>query len=421
MKFTNSEKSWILYDVANSAYTLTVMTVLFPILFIDIATKSGVSSSNATAYTQYAKSIYSLIIAFLAPILGSYADYKDKKKRFFVFFFLLGLVGAFLLSIPGLSWKIILVVYIIATLGYAGANVFYDAFLIDVTTDERMDKVSSHGYGWGYIGSTIPFIIGMIIYALAKFDVIGLDDNIAINIAFVISAVWWGVFTIPILKNVSQIHYIEPEPKPIKMSILRLLKTLRNVKEYKHIFLFLIAYFFYIDGVYTIITAAIPIGKVLGIVDDIMLMGIVLIIQIIAFPCAIAFGALSKKFGSKRMITFGIFIYVLITLIGYNITSAYHMWIIALLVGIAQGGIQSLSRSYFGKMIPKERSNEFFGLFNIFGKFAAILGPILVGIVTQITDRPQNGLLSLNILFIIGLLIFSTLPKDKNIKRINIK
>lgn len=416
MKFTKKEKSWILYDVANSAYTVTVMTVLFPILFIDIATKGGVSDANATAYTQYAKSIYSLIIAILAPILGTYADYKDKKKRFFIFFFLLGLVGAFLLSIPGLSWKVILVVYIIATLGYAGANVFYDAFLIDVTNNERMDKVSSHGFGWGYIGSTLPFIIGMAIYALAKFDYINLDDNIAINIAFVISAVWWGMFTIPILKNVKQVHYIEQESQPVRKSALRLLRTLINVKEYKHIFLFLIAYFFYIDGVYTIITAAIPIGKALDIVDDIMLMGIVMVIQIIAFPCAILFGSLSKRFGAKRMIVFGILIYILITIIGYNITHAYHMWIIALLVGVAQGGIQSISRSYFGKMIPKEKSNEFFGLYNIFGKFAAIVGPFLVGIVTQTTGNPRNGLLSINILFFIGLAVFFTLPKEKNIK-----
>lgn len=416
MKFTKKEKSWILYDVANSAYTLTVMTVLFPILFIDIATKGGVSNTDATAYTQYAKSIYSLIIAVLAPILGTYADYKDKKKRFFAFFFLLGLVGAFLLSIPGLSWKAILVVYIIATLGYAGANVFYDAFLTDVTNNERMDKVSSHGFGWGYIGSTLPFIIGMTIYALAKFDYINLDDNIAINIAFVIAAVWWGVFTIPILKNVKQVHYIEQESQPVRKSALRLFRTFKNVKEYKHIFLFLIAYFFYIDGVYTIITAAIPIGKALNVVDDIMLMGIVLVIQIIAFPCAIIFGSLSKRFGAKRMIVFGILIYILITIIGYNITHAYHMWIIALLVGVAQGGIQSISRSYFGKMIPKEKSNEFFGLYNIFGKFAAIVGPFLVGIVTQTTGNPRNGLLSINILFIIGLAVFFTLPKEKNIK-----
>lgn len=417
MKFTKSEKSWIFYDVANSAYTLTVMTVLFPILFIDIATKNGVSSSNATAYTQYAKSFYSIIIALLAPILGTYADYQGRKKKFFVFFVSLGLLGAFLLSIPGLSWKIILLVYIVATLGYSGANVFYDSFLTDVTTNDRMDKISSHGYGWGYIGSIIPFIIGMIIYALALFDVIALEDNIAINIAFLIASIWWGVFTIPLIKNVKQVHFIKPEPKPVKMSILRLVKTFRNIRNYKNVFLFLLAYFFYIDGVYTIITAAIPIAKALNIVDDIMLMSIVLIIQIIAFPCAIAFGNLSKKFGSKRMIIFGIIIYILITIIGYNISKAYHMWIIALLVGVAQGGIQSLSRSYFGKMIPKEQSNEFFGFFNIFGKFAAIVGPFIVGIVTQLTDNPRNGLLSLNFLFMIGLLIFMFLPKDKIVKQ----
>lgn len=413
---TKQEKSWILYDVANSAYTLTIMTVLFPILFINIAKKQGVTDTDATAYTQYAKSAYSLIIAFLAPILGTYADYKDTKKKFFKFFFLLGLIGAFLLSIPGLSWKVIITIYIIATLGYAGANVFYDAFLIDVTTNDRMDKISSLGYGWGYIGSTIPFIIGMVIFVLAKYNKIDLDENIAISIAFIISIIWWGIFTTPLLKNVKQIHYINPEPQPIKNSFKRLINTFKNIKEYKHIFIFLIAYFFYIDGVYTLITAAIPIGKALEIVNDTLLMGIVLTTQIIAFPCAIAFGYLSKYFGSKKMIAFGIIIYIIISLIGFNISSPIHMWMIAILVGVAQGGIQSISRSFYGKMIPKEKSNEFFGFFNIFGKFAAILGPLLVGVFSQFFDNPRYGILSLIILFSTGLILLLFVPEKKAIE-----
>lgn len=413
---TKQEKSWILYDVANSAYTLTIMTALFPILFINIATKQGVSSSDATAYTQYAKSTYSLIIAFLAPILGTYADYKGMKKKFFKIFFLLGLISAFLLSIPGLSWKVIITIYIIATLGYAGANVFYDAFLTDVTTNDRMDKISSLGFGWGYIGSTIPFIIGIAIFVLARENIIDLDVNTAIYIAFVINIIWWGIFTIPMLKNVNQIHYINHEPQPIKNSFKRLINTFRNIKEYKHIFIFLIAYFFYIDGVYTLITAAIPIGKALGIVNDVMLMSIVLLTQVIAFPCAITFGYLSKYFGSKKMIAFGVIIYIIISIIGFNIKSAIHMWIIAILIGVAQGGIQSISRSYYGKMIPKEKSNEFFGFFNIFGKFAAILGPLLVGVFSQIFDNPRYGILSLIILFSIGLILLLFVPEKKTIE-----
>lgn len=404
--FTKEERSWILYDVANSAYTLTVLTVLFPILFMNIAIEDGLSNSVATAYTQYAKSIYSIIVALLAPILGTYGDYKGKKKKMFIFFLTIGIVGGFLLCIPNLSWKVVFVTYIFATIGYAGANVFYDAFLIDVTTEEKMDQVSSWGYALGYIGSTVPFIAGFAFYVLAHFNIIELKENIAISIAFFITIIWWSLFSIPLIKNVKQNYYIENVEKPIAHTFSRLHKTFRNIKSYKKVFVFLIAYFFYIDAVDTIITASIPIGMALDIVDEVLLIEIVLLIQFLAFPFAILYGWLTKKFGSTIMISVGIVVYIIVCFIGATIRTAVDMWILAILVGMTLGGIQSISRSYFGKIIPKNSSNEFFGFYNIFGKFAAILGPILVGVATQTTENPKFGMVAIIPLLVIGLILF---------------
>ncbi|PKM51727.1 MAG: MFS transporter [Firmicutes bacterium HGW-Firmicutes-7] len=404
--FTKEERSWILYDVANSAYTLTILTVLFPILFMNVAVEDGLSTSVATAYTQYAKSIYSIIVALLAPILGTYGDYKGKKKKMFLFFLTMGVVGGFLLCIPYLSWQVVIVTYIFATVGYAGANVFYDAFLIDVTTEDKMDQVSSSGYAWGYIGSTVPFIAGFIFYILAHFQIIELDENIGISIAFFITIIWWSLFSIPLIKNVKQNYYIENVERPIAHTFSRLYKTFKNIKNYKKIFVFLIAYFFYIDAVDTIITAAIPIGMALNIVDEVLLIEIVLLIQFLAFPFAILYGWLTKRFGTTIMISVGIIIYIIVCIIGANIKTAVDMWALAILVGMALGGIQSISRSYFGKLIPKNNSNEFFGFFNIFGKFAAILGPILVGVATQTTGNPRYGMVAIIPLLVIGLILF---------------
>lgn len=404
-KFTKEEQSWILYDVANSAYILTVVTVLFPILFMNIAA-NDLTPDTATAYTQYAKSIYSMVVAVLSPILGTYGDYKGNKKKLFMFFLILGITGGFLLCIPNISWQIIIVIYIFATIGYAGANVFYDAFLVDVTNEEKMDQVSAAGYAWGYIGSTIPFIAGMIFFGLAKFNILAIDQNLTISIAFFITVIWWTAFSVPLIKNVKQKYYIEHVDKPLKNTFVRLYQTFTHIKKYKKIFVFLIGYFFYIDAVSTIITAAIPIGLALNIIDDLLLIGIVLIIQFLAFPFAILYGYLSKKFGSSVMIPVGIIIYLLVYIIGANIKTALDIWILAILVGMAQGGIQSISRSYFGKLLPKESSNEFFGFFNIFGKFAAILGPFIVGVTTQYTGNPRIGLLAVVPLLIIGLILF---------------
>lgn len=409
---TKQERSWILQDWANSAYSIAITTAILPVFFKSVAA-SGMDSSLSTAYWGYGNSIESLIVAILAPILGAIADYKGVKKKFFTFFFLLGTIFTALLAVVGQgSWILCLVLYIFTAIGFSGSNIFYDAFLVDVTTEDRMDWISSLGFGLGYIGSTIPFIISLIF--IMNPQLIGMDKLGATKFSFIITAVWWFIFTIPMLKNVKQVYYIEPSKHPVKESLERLYKTFRNAKEYKNIFLFLIAYFFYIDGVSTIIKMAGTYGMDVGIKDN-ALMIVLLVVQFVAFPFAILYGKLAKKFSARTMLLVGVAIYTLITMYAYFIKSEMDFWILAILVGSSQGGVQALSRSFFGKIIPKDKSAEFFGLYNILGRFSAVIGPFLIAIVTQFTGNSRLGVFSLVVLFIIGGFILTKVRDDASI------
>ena len=399
---TKQELSWALYDWANSAYSMTITSSVLPMYFKSVAEAGGMSSSNSTALWGYTISLSTLVISMLAPILGTIADYKGNKKKFFKTFFSVGVLATTLLAfVPANNPILLLICYGFALVGFSGTNIFYDAFLVDVTTKERMDKVSSSGFALGYIGSTIPFIISIAVVLLSQMKILPISLPIACKITFLITAVWWLVFTIPILKNVNQVYYIEPEKEPIKKSFERLLKTLKAIKSHKNIFIFLIAYFFYIDGVDTIIGMASSYGTDLGI-SMVSLLIILLLTQFVAFPFTILYGRLAEKVGAKKLLYVGIITYIIICIYGYFITTALGFWILAMAVGSAQGGIQAISRSFFGKMVPKENANEFFGFYNIFGKFAAIIGPFLVAIITQATGQTRNGILSLIVLFVIG-------------------
>lgn len=413
MKLNKLERSWALYDWANSAYSMTVTSTILPLYFKMITDSAGIEKNISTAYWGYANSFGTLLIAILAPILGTIADYKGYKKKFFRFFFMLGVISTAMLAIPKDQWLALLIIYFITEVGFSGANIFYDAFLVDVTTEDRMDGVSTMGYGLGYIGSTIPFIICIAIIILAQFKKIPMSIETASRISFIITAIWWGVFTIPMLKNVKQIHYVEIEKNPVLSSFKRLFKTLREIKKYKSIFIFLIAYFFYIDGVDTIIKMATAYGADLGISSTTLLI-ILLVTQFVAFPFAILYGRLAEKYSGKFMLLIAIGIYTFICIYAYFIKSALDFWILAMLVGTSQGGIQALSRSYFGKLVPKENSNEFFGFYNIFGKFAAIMGPFLVGLVAQLTGRTNNGVFSIIVLFIIGGILIVKAPNHSS-------
>lgn len=413
--FTKEESSWIRYDWASSAYSIIISTAVFPLFYKATATNAGVSLANSTAYLGYTIAIATFILALIGPILGTIADYKGMKKRFFSIFFTLGIsFTAMLAFVPSDNWMLMLIVYTLAVLGSTGSNVFYDAFIVDVTTDERMDRVSARGYGMGYIGSTIPFIISIAIIILAQTKVLPISVTLASQTAFIITALWWGVFSIPMFKHVHQKHYIEREPRLVLQSFRRLGKTFKEIRKYRALFLFLLAYFFYIDGVGTIITMSTAYGTDLGISSTNLLI-ILFATQVVAWPFAILFGKLSERFTGKKMLYVGIIVYIIVCIYAYFLETTTDFWILAMLVATSQGGIQALSRSYFAKLVPKANANEFFGFYNIFGKFASIMGPLMVGLTAQLTGNSSMGVFSLVILFVVGMVILAFVPEPEKV------
>ncbi len=420
-KFSLEERSWIKYDIANSAYTLTIVTVLFPILY-DLLI-NGVFSSDSDRNKQIGDSLFmwltafiSVIVALCAPILGAMSDFKGYKMKFFKISLFIGLLFGFLMCIPAISWQLMLVIFIISNIGYTAANVFYDSFLTDVTDEEHYNKISSAGYAWGYIGSCVPFILGMIVYGVFMFkdkiiNLTGvsfyLTEKGAIAIAFAISLFWWWIYSLPMLRNVKQRYYINKEEKWVKITFSRLGATISKIKLHPKLFYFLLAYFFFIDAVYSIIRSAVKIGDSLN-VSIYALLAVTFIVQIIAFPCAIIFGKLAKKFGELKMLSYGIIVYIFICLIGYflgHMTGNINidLCIFAALIGSAQGGLQAVSRAYFGKLIPKHESGEYYGFFNIFGRFASIMGPVLMALTIMVSST-RFATLSLIPLLLIGFL-----------------
>ncbi len=398
---TREERNWILYDWANSAYAVAITTAILPIYFKNVAAQ-GLDGSTSTAYWGYGNALATLCVALLAPILGTMADYRGNKRRYFVLFTLWGVVATAALAMVGEGdWGACLAIYVLSSIGYAAANIFYDAFLVDVTETKRMDWVSSSGFGWGYIGSVFPFIASILIITNPGW--VGLETKVAATrLSFILTAVWWLVFSMPMITGAKQRYGLDPAGKRIlRESLQRLKGTLSEVRKYRAAFLFLIAYFFYIDGVGTIIKMAGVFGADIGINTD-RLMIIFLVIQIVAFPFALLYGKLAGRFGVRSMLLTGIGVYIIVTSLAVFIRTEAHFWVLSMLVASSQGGIQALSRSAFGALIPKERSAEFFGFYNVFGKFAAVLGPLLIAITVQATGSTQFGVFSLIVLFLIG-------------------
>ena len=331
------------------------------------------------------------------------------KKRIFVFFLCLGIGGGVAFTIAS-NWMVFLIFFIVARIGYSACNILYDAMLIDVATDEKMDSVSSVGYALGYIGSCIPFVAGILLILLKPF---GLSTVSATRISFVITMVWWFVLSIPLLKNVKQTHYLRPKKNVVRHSFRRLWFTFLKLKRDRNLLYFIIGYFFYIDGVYTIISMATTYGGEVGIDSTQMILAL-LLTQIVAFPCALLSAKLAKRFGTLRMIKAFIICYCIICIFGYNLDTATEFWILAFAVGMCQGGVQALSRSHFGKLIPKKEASEYFGFFDIFGKFADFLGPLILSLCALILGSSKYGVLSLIVLFIIGFLLISKSDKTAN-------
>lgn len=496
-QFTRSEKSWIFYDWANSAYATIIMAAVFPIYFTSAAKAAGVPGD---IWWGYASSISSAAIAVSAPALGAVGDFRGMKKRMFSIFLAVGLCFTLLMAVTNQP-MLMLIGYAVSFVGFDGANLFYDSFLTDVTTRVRMDKVSAYGYAYGYIGgSTIPFVISIILIMFGKH--FGIGSALAVKISVVICCVWWSLFSIPIFRNVKQTHYVETPPSQLAAGAMRNLKsTAISIFGNRRLLFFMLAYFFYIDGVGTVITMSTTYGSTLGLGSTGMILAL-LVTQILAFPFSILFGRLSEKIGTLRMIRSGIVVYLLICIVGFYMgfslepsQKAYEnaftqtvnssgvqlngetlssiktegiavlskpdrvaefnaivtkesasadanekteliklktnvdtfladggksadydraigfstilFWILAILVSTSQGGIQALSRSYFGKLIPASRSNENFGFFDIFGKFATVMGPALYSFISSLTGRSSIGIISLVLLFAVGSIFIS--------------
>ncbi len=429
-KLSRKERAWVLYDIANSAFILTVVTVLFPLFHKFIASGGGVNETagdQAAINFKYITAGLALLVALVSPVFATMADYKGNKKKFFRIFLWIGLVGSVLLAIPWsiifpsfadqTNWLILIVIFFFTVGGYNLTNVIYDSFLVDVTSEDRYDEVSAQGYGWGYIGSMIPFFIAIIPFALVTFGI--LPDTyyvLSMSFAFIVVFAWWLIFSLPLIKEVDQTYSIEPEDKPLRKSLQRLGKTFKDIRKYKNIFIFLIAFLLYIDVVNTVIRLATTIGDQLG-VGDASLLGIVIMVQFIAFPFAILFGKLTKRFGQKTMIFVGIFIYIIAifftTLIQEH--GAIYMWIVGIFIGMGQGGIQSVSRSFFATMVPKEKSNEFFGFFSVFGKFAGIFSPFLLAVLeTSYGINAAIYVLYVPLFISVILMLFVKSPKIKS-------
>ena len=400
---TKQERSWVLYDVGNSAFVM-LSTALIPVYFASIAEPG----SSVVVAWGYAETVASLILALLMPFLGSLADLQGNKKKFLVGFMGTGAVACACLGGPTEALPF-LILYVISSIALNGSMVFYDGMLVDATTEDRYDKVSSHGYAWGYIGSCIPFVACLAV--VLGGGVIGIDMMLGMKIAVIITALWWVAFTIPLIRNVKQTHFKQREPHQLRNSLTGLVSTLKAIVRDKRLLLFMVAFFFYIDGVHTVIKMSTSYGTDLGI-DSTQLVLALLVTQFVAFPSAIAYGRLAGKFGTKRMLLIAICAnFCIVLFAAFFLRSAVEFGVLAICVGLFQGGIQALSRSEFGKLIPKDQANEYYGFFDIFGKYASVMGTFLVSVFTQMTGNSSIGVLSIAVLFLVGFALLAKMPE----------
>ena len=412
--FTREEHSWILYDSAYSAFAAIMLVGIFPAFFMYVAGGEGTPGS---AWWGFGNSGARLLLAVAAPLIGAIIEYKGYKKRLFVIFLSLGILAHLFLAAPAhASWQYLLIWYIVANIFWSASIFIYDSYLPDITTPERMDYVSAAAYGWGYIcGSTIPFLAGIALIVFGEH--IGIDFVQAVRLSILITAVWWGAQSIPMIRDVTHKHQ---RPKPdkglMKESTGNALSTARKIIKNKPLFLFIVAYFFYIDGVGTVMTMAVVYGAELGLDQTLMILAIV-VTQFVAFPCSILFGKWSKKTGPVNLILVAIMVYFAICTLGFfmgfGLEQAWFgsdvgtilFFVLAILVGTVQGGIQALSRSCYGRLIPADQSGEYFGFYEIFTRFSAILGPALYGVILVATGRPSVSILSTIVLFTVGFIL----------------
>ncbi|MBT3272137.1 MAG: MFS transporter [Spirochaetales bacterium] len=408
--------SWSLYDWANSAFATTVMAGFFPVFFKSYWANPD-NPQESTFYLGLANSIASIIVAALAPFLGAIADKASAKKKFLLFFAFLGIImtGALWFVQAGL-WQLAVVFYVAATVGFSGGNIFYDSLLVGVASEKKVDFVSSLGFSLGYIGGGLLFAVNVLMYL--KPDLFGIADDVtAIRISFVSVAIWWAVFSIPVFLFVKEPR-IEKSVSIIKAfgsGWRQLIATLKDIRRLKVVGTFLLAYWFYIDGVDTVIKMAVDYGSSLGFEASSLIVAL-LIVQFVAFPAALLYNLFARRIGVKNALFVAIIAYGFITILGVFMQQVWQFYALAILVGLFQGGIQALSRSYYTRLIPESKAAEFFGFFNMLGKFAAVIGPLLMGTITLVTKSNRLGILSILFLFIAGGLLLRRVDEEEGKK-----
>ncbi|MCF7934102.1 MAG: MFS transporter [Spirochaetia bacterium] len=405
--------SWAFYDWANSAFATTVMAGFFPVFFKSYWSL-GTSVQQSTFYLGLANSAASILVAASAPILGAIADRGGLKKGLLIFFAYLGcIMTGGLWFIQSGQWVMAVIFYITATVGFSGANIFYDSLLPSVASAKKIDFTSSLGFGLGYIGGGLLFLVNVVMYL--KPELFGIPDGaVAIRIAFISVAIWWALFSIPIMLFVEEPELQETVPlrHAVSAGFIQLRQTFRKVRHLKVVGMFLIAYWLYIDGVDTIIRMAVDYGSSIGFPAESLITAL-LLVQFIAFPATLLFNLFGKRIGVKQALLTAIAAYTGIAVLGYFMVSTWHFYALASAIGLFQGGIQALSRSFYTRLIPEAQAAEFFGFFNLLGKFAAVIGPVLMGTITVISGSNRLGILSITILFIAGALVLTRVDEQE--------
>ena len=413
-KLNNSAWSWALYDWANSAFATTVMAGFFPIFFKSYWA-SDLSDAESTFAIGSINSLVGLLIAFSAPILGAFADAGDSKRKFLFSFIFLGIIATgYLFFIPESSWKLAVIFYGIGVIGFSGGNIFYDSLLVTVSKEKERNRVSALGFSLGYLGGGILFLLNVVMFLYPNW--FGLEDQIeAVLWSFLLVAVWWFIFSLPIYLNVKEPRQNSNNKKIntiIADAFGNLLNTARSIKKFKSAVIFLLAYFLYMDGVDTIIRMATSYGSDIGLSATSMIQAL-LLTQFIGFPATLVFGYYADKFGYKYSLSFAIIVYIIVVLFSSQMDTALEFYMVASVIGLVQGGVQAISRSFFSTLIPGNKAAEFFGFYNFIGKSSVFLGPFMVSGIALITGSPSYGILSLLILFIPGLILLWLVP-EKN-------
>jgi len=412
-------RAWTMYDWANSAFATTIMAAILPNYF-----GMYIDPENSLAIWGYIVAIGSLIAAVISPILGAIADFRGSKKTFMAFFVAMGVISTAMMYVvdsPS-DWLLICVLYIIGTIGFAGSLVFYDALLPHVAGPDEIDEVSSRGYAMGYIGGGLLLLINVVMIFIGPNFLPNMEYEEAVKLMMRLSltsaAVWWAVFSIPIFRHVKEperkIEKGEEEMNLITVGFKRFFTALKNISKFKDLFLFLLAFFVYSNGIGTIITMAVAFGTDLGFGSTILI-GTLLMVQFVAAPFAILFGKISKKMGPKKSIYISLLVYTLISIVGYAMSKEWHFILLGFAVATVQGGSQALSRSLMGSLMPKSKSAEFYGFFSVSEKFNTVIGPILFSVVTQVTGNSRLAIISLVIFFLAGMLILSKVDIKKGI------